>query len=115
MEQETQYTMQLLIYHSALWFCVVKGTTDIDLSASYLDLHVEIESEVRLRTKHYDKRDDFNFLLGTFHLYVATFKQHLQMEYISVSWYDIPDFLDIVLLLTRKILRQRDKGSYCFS
>ena len=25
MEQENQYAMQLLIYHSALWFCVVKG------------------------------------------------------------------------------------------
>jgi len=31
------------------------------MSASYLDLHLEMDSEVRLRTKHYDKRDDFNF------------------------------------------------------
>ena len=41
----------------------LKDITDIDLSASYLDLHVEIGSEVRLRTKFYDKRDDFNLLL----------------------------------------------------
>jgi hypothetical protein len=29
--------------------------------ASYLDLHLEIDSEGRLRTKLYDRRDDFNF------------------------------------------------------
>jgi hypothetical protein len=31
-----------------------------DRSASYLDLHLEIDSEGRLRTKLYDKRDDVN-------------------------------------------------------
>ena len=36
--------------------------TDADnISAPYLDLHPEIDSEVRLRTKLYDKREDFNF------------------------------------------------------
>ena len=41
----------------------IKDTTctDADRSASYLDLHLEIDSEGRLRTKLYDKRDDFNF------------------------------------------------------
>jgi hypothetical protein len=34
---------------------------DTDMSASDLDLHLEIDSEGRLRTKLYDKRDDFNF------------------------------------------------------
>ena len=29
----------------------------------------------------------------TFHLYVATFQQHLHMEYISLSLYDIPEFV----------------------
>jgi hypothetical protein len=37
----------------------IKHTTD--RSASYLDLHLEIDSEGWLRTKHYDKRDDFSF------------------------------------------------------
>jgi hypothetical protein len=41
----------------------IKDTTDTDRSASYLDLHLEIDSEDRLRTKLYDKRDDFNFPL----------------------------------------------------
>ena len=39
----------------------IKDTTDTDKSTSYLDLHLEIDSERRLRTKFYDKRDDFNF------------------------------------------------------
>ena len=29
--------------------------------ASYLDIHLAIDSEGRLRMKLYDKRDDFNF------------------------------------------------------
>jgi hypothetical protein len=44
----------------------IKDTTYIDKSASYLDLHIEIDSEGRLRTKDYDKRDDFNFLIVNF-------------------------------------------------
>ena len=38
----------------------IKDTTYIDMSASYLDLHLEIDSEERLRMKFYDKRYDFN-------------------------------------------------------
>jgi hypothetical protein len=57
-------------------------TTDTDMYALYLDLHLEIDSEGRLRTKLYDKRDYLNF--PTFHLYV-TFQQHLQIEYTSLS------------------------------
>ena len=44
----------------------IKDTTDADRSASYLDLHLEIDSEGRLRTKFYDKRDDFNFPIVNF-------------------------------------------------
>ena len=36
----------------------IKGTTDKVKSSSYLDLHLEIDNEVRLKTKLYDKRDD---------------------------------------------------------
>ena len=46
----------------------IKDTTDTDRSASYLDLHLEIDSEGRLRTKLYNKRDDFNFLIVNFPL-----------------------------------------------
>ena len=34
----------------------INDTTDTDRSASYLDIHLEIDSAGRLRTKHYDKR-----------------------------------------------------------
>jgi len=33
------------------------------------------------------------FPLWTFHLYVATFHQHLHMEYVSLSWTDIPELV----------------------
>jgi hypothetical protein len=39
----------------------IKDTTDTYSFASYLYLHIEIDSEGWLRTKLYDKRDDFNF------------------------------------------------------
>jgi hypothetical protein len=44
----------------------IKDTTYTDISASYLDLHIEIDSEGWLRTKLYDKRDDFNFPMVNF-------------------------------------------------
>jgi hypothetical protein len=55
------------------------------MSASYLDLHLEIGSEGKIRAKLYDKRDDFNFRIVNFPLYVAAFQQHMYMEYISLS------------------------------
>jgi hypothetical protein len=39
----------------------IKDTTDTDRSASYLDLHLKIDSEGRLRTKLHETIDDFNF------------------------------------------------------
>ena len=44
----------------------IKVTTDTDMSASYLDLHLEIDSEGWLRTKLYDKRGDLNFPIVNF-------------------------------------------------
>jgi hypothetical protein len=41
----------------------INGT---DRSASYFDLHLENDSDGWLRTKLYDKRDDFNFLIVNF-------------------------------------------------
>ena len=92
----------------------IKNTTDTDRSASYLALHIEICSKVRLRTKLYDKRDYFNFPIMNFSFkYVATFTQHLHMEhyfsqliryYRACGFYQ--DFLDRWLQLTRKQLNQ---------
>ena len=44
----------------------IKDTTDSRKSASYLDLHLEIDSQGRLSTRLYDKRDDFNFPIVNF-------------------------------------------------
>ena len=74
----------------------IKDTTDTDRFASYLDLHLEIDNEGLLRTKLYDTRNDFNFPIVNFHLYVATFQQHLYMEYISLRWYDIPELVFLI-------------------
>ena len=37
----------------------IKDTTNTVKSASYLDLHLKIDTRGRLNTKLYDKRDDF--------------------------------------------------------
>jgi len=57
---------------------------DIRIPHSYLDLHLEIDIEDRFSATVYAKRDDSNFPTVTFHSYVATFLQHLHMEYISL-------------------------------
>jgi hypothetical protein len=56
------------IYHIEL---EIKDTTDTHMSVSYLDLYLslEIDSEGWLKTKLYNKRDDFNFPIVNFHLY----------------------------------------------
>merc|ERR1711860_20912 len=52
-----------LIYPSEL---EIKDTTDTPKSASYLDLHLEIDNGGKLTTKLYDKRDDFIFPIVNF-------------------------------------------------
>ena len=44
----------------------VKDTTDTLKSTSYLHLHLEIDNRGRLKTKLYDKRDDFTFPIANF-------------------------------------------------
>jgi hypothetical protein len=41
----------------------IKDTTDTTRSASYLDIHLEIDNEGRLGTKSYDRRNHSNFLI----------------------------------------------------
>ena len=51
------------IYHIEL---EIKDITDTDRSVSYIDLDLEIDSQRRIRTKRYVKRDDFNFYIVNF-------------------------------------------------
>jgi hypothetical protein len=91
----------------------IKDTTDMDRSASYLDLHLEIDSEGRLRTKLYDNRDDFNFPImnlpficsnipaaPVYGVYISELIRY------SRACGSYQDFLDRGLLLTRKLLNQ---------
>ena len=55
------------------------------MSVSYLDLHLEIDSDDRLIAKHYDKRDDLNFPILNFHSYVVAFHWHPLRIYLSVD------------------------------
>jgi hypothetical protein len=58
--------------HLSLW-AWKKDTTDTDVSTSYLDLHLGIDSDGRLRTKLYDKRYDFNIPIVNFRYIRSTF------------------------------------------
>jgi len=95
-------------------FCIcsielgIKDTTDTDRSASYLGLHLEIYSEGRLRTKHYD---DFIFPIVKFPFRCSNIPVvSAYGVYISqLIWHAracCSDFLDRGLLLTRKLQNQ---------
>ena len=82
----------------------IKDTTDTDRSASYLDLHLEIDSEGRLRTKLYDKRDDFNFPIVNFPFLCSNIPAApVYGVYISLL---IQYSRACGLLLTRKLINQ---------
>ena len=59
-------TLMIRYYSNKLIELEIKDITDTDRSASYLDIHLKFESEGLLRTKLYDKRDDFNFPIVNF-------------------------------------------------
>jgi hypothetical protein len=91
----------------------IKDTTDIDTSASYLDIHLEIDSEGRLRTKLYDKRDDLNFPIVNFPFICSNIPAASaygvyisELIRYSRACGSYQEFLDRELLLTRKLLNQ---------
>ena len=96
----------------------IKDTTHTDTSASYLDLHLEIDSEGRLTTKLYDKRDDFNFPIVNFSFicsnipaapaYGVYISQSIRYSRDCGSY---QDFLDRGLLLTKKLQNQGFPGA----
>jgi hypothetical protein len=59
----------------------IKVTTESDKYASYLDILLIIDSNGRLTTSLYDKRDDFDFAIFLF--YVVTYHFHLFMVCVS--------------------------------
>ena len=90
----------------------ITDTTDTDRSASYLDLHLEIDNECLLRTK-LDKRDDFNFpivnfprICGNIPAAPACGVYISQLIRYSRACGSYHDFLYRGFLLTRKLLNQ---------
>jgi hypothetical protein len=88
-----------------------KDITDTYRSASYLDLHLEIDSEVRLRTTLYDKRDYFNFPIVDFAFICSNIPTPPAYGVYISQWIrysracgSYQDFFDRELLLTRKLL-----------
>ena len=51
----------------------VQDITDTQRSASYIDIHTEIDNGERLKTKLYDKRGDFvsSITVNTWHDYMS--------------------------------------------
>ena len=84
----------------------IKDTIDTDRSTSCLELHLEVGSDGRLRTKLYDKRDDFNFPIMNFPAAPAYGVYICQVIRYSRTCASYQDFLDRGLLLTRKLLNQ---------
>jgi hypothetical protein len=88
----------------------IKNTTDTDTFASYLDLHLEIDNEGRLRTKHYDKRDDFNFPIVNFPFICSNISAApaygVYLSQLIRYSRACSSYQDRRLLLTRKLLNQ---------
>jgi hypothetical protein len=90
-----------------------KDATDTDRYASYLDLHLDIDSEGWVRTKLYYKRDYFNFPIVNFPFTCSNIPAAPAYGvYISqLIWYSrdcgsYQDFLNRGLLQTGKLLNQ---------
>ena len=91
----------------------INDTTYTDRSASYLDLHLEIDSQERLRTKLYDKNDDFNSPIVNFPFICSNMLAApaygvyiFQFIRYSRACGSYQDFIDRGLILTRKLLSQ---------
>ena len=56
--------------------------------------HQEKRKETNtLKTKIYNIKGDFNFLIMKFSLYVSAFQQPLYKGHICLSWFDIPELI----------------------
>jgi hypothetical protein len=89
----------------------INDTTDTDRSASYLELHIEIDSEGQLKTKLYDKRDYLNVpivnfpFIGSNNSAAPAYGVYIsQLIRYSRAFVSYQDSLDRRLLLTMNLL-----------
>ena len=89
----------------------IRDSADTIRSDSYIDIHLGIYSECRLRTKPYDNTDGFNLPIMNFPFICSNipavptygvYPFQLIQYYRACGKY--PDFLERGFLLTRKIL-----------
>ena len=95
----------------------IKDTTDSILSASYLDIMLEIDKDQHLTTKIYDKRDDFDFSIVNFPFLCSNIPESSaygvfisQLIRYSRACSGYLDFFLRGKLLTSKLLRQGYKS-----
>jgi len=107
---------QLLLYRQCSVYpseLEIKDTTITAKSASYLDLHLSVDTIGRLYTKLNDKRDHFNFQIMNFPFlssYIPTSPAYgvciLQLIPYSRACAPYSDFLEIAKALSLKLLNQ---------
>jgi hypothetical protein len=95
----------------------INDTTDTDRSASYLELHIEIDSEGQLKTKLYDKRDYLNVpivnfpFIGSNNSAAPAYGVYIsQLIRYSRAFVSYQDSLDRRLLLTMNLLSKGSSG-----
>ena len=77
----------------------IKDTTESNISASYLDLLLSIESDGQLRTSLYDKRDDFNFHITNFPFLSSNIPSSPAYGFLSRSLYGMPGLAPLMNVL----------------
>ena len=81
----------------------VNDTTDNHTSASYIDLHLEIDSGGRFKTKLYDKRDDFTFPIVNFPFISNNIPASLYLEFTFHNSYVILELVPSTLIFWTEI------------
>jgi hypothetical protein len=91
----------------------IKDTTESDKSESYLDILLNIDSNGRLTTSLYDKRDDFDFAIVNFPFLCSNIPLSLaygayvsQLIRYARACFAYEDFLKRGRLLTNKLMLQ---------
>ena len=84
----------------------IKETSDTARSASYLDLHLEIDNDGRLRTKIYNKRDDFNFSTVNFSFMYSNIPAAPAYGYIYIYTYQLISIQERVVVPIMNSLRE---------
>ena len=84
LDGQTNPTILIKISSSYLLICFAWPLQTHSIASQVHTLNYTLK--LTARTKRCDKRDDFDFPVWIFHLYVATFQHHMHMEYA------IPDF-----------------------